>query len=262
MSSTFAPRVGFDWRGFITPAVKLLVLTCTGVFLVQTLVWLLESPATHDATVWINLHFGLVPLGPFPGLRIWQPVTYIFLHGGLWHLLINMLMLWMFGRELELVWGKKRFLNYFSICGVGAGILTILVKITPLLWGHRPGDTPTIGASGAIFGILIANAILFPDRRIWLFPLPLTIPMRPFVAVMGAIEFFGTLGAGGGDGVSHLCHLGGMLIGWLYLRRGSFLYRVRNEMADWKYQRNRKRFQVYMKKQKDEPPSRPDSWVN
>ena len=258
MSSTFAPRVGFDWRGFITPAVKLLVLICAGVFLVQTLVAILFPPY---ATAWLNHWFGLVPLGPIPGLRIWQPVTYIFLHGGLWHLLINMLMLWMFGRELELVWGKKRFLNYFFICGVGAGIITILVKVTPMLWGNRPYDIPTIGASGAIFGILIANAILFPDRRIWLFPLPLTIPMRPFVAVMGAVEFFGTLGAGN-DNVSHFCHLGGMLIGWVYLRRGSFLYRVRNEMADWKYQRNRKRFQVYMKKTKDEPPSRPDSWVN
>jgi len=258
MSSSFAPRVGFDWRGFITPAVKLLVMICAGVFLVQELVAILFPPY---ATAWLNHWFGLVPLGPIPGLRLWQPATYIFLHGGLWHLLINMLMLWMFGRELELVWGKKRFLNYFFICGVGAGIITILVKVTPMLWGNRPYDIPTIGASGAIFGILIANAILFPDRRIWLFPLPLTIPMRPFVAVMGAIEFFGTLGAGG-DGVSHFCHLGGMLIGWLYLRRGSFLYRVRNEMADWKYQRNRKRFQVYMKKTKDEPPSRPDSWVN
>ena len=258
MRSTFAPRVGFDWRGFITPAVKLLVLICAGVFLVQTLV---ADLFPSYATAWVNHWFGLVPLGPIPGLRLWQPVTYIFLHGGLGHLLINMLMLWMFGRELELVWGKQRFLNYFFICGVGAGIITVLVKVTPMIWGHRPDDTPTIGASGAIFGILIANAILFPDRRIWLFPLPLTIPMRPFVAVMGAVEFFGTLGSGG-DGVSHFCHLGGMLIGWLYLRRGSFLFRVRNEMADWRYERNRKKFQVYMKKEKEEPPSRPDSWVN
>jgi membrane associated rhomboid family serine protease len=259
MSSSYgAPRVSFDWRGFITPAVKLLVLICAGVFLVQTIAELIFG---IPARLWINYHLGLVPLGPIPGLRIWQPVTYIFLHGGLWHLLINMLMLWMFGRELELVWGKKRFLNYFFLCGIGAGIITILVKVAPMLWGVRPTDTPTIGASGAIFGILIANAILFPDRRIWLFPLPLTIPMRPFVAVMGAIEFFGTLGAGG-DGVSHLCHLGGMLIGWLYLRRGSLLYRVRNEVADWKYQQNRKRFEVYMRKKKDEPPSHPDHWVN
>ena len=87
------------------------------------------------------------------------------------------------------------------------------------------------------------------------------IPMRPFVLVMGAIEFFSTIRSGG-DNVSHFCHLAGMLVGWLYLRRGSFLFRVRNEMADWRYQRNRKKFEVFMKKQKDEPPSRPDHWVN
>jgi len=253
-----APRVRFDWRSFITPAVKYLVLTCAGVFLIQTLIEIFLPPS---ATSWFNHLFGLVPRGVIPGLRIWQPFTYIFLHGGVFHLLINMLMLWMFGRELELVWGKKRFTNYFFLCGVGAGLITILVKIVPLLWGHRPSDVPTIGASGAIFGILIANAILFPDRQIWLFPLPIMIPMRPFVAVMGAIEFFGTLGSGG-DNVSHLCHLGGMLVGWIYLRRGSFLFRVRNEVADWRYQRNRKRFEVYMKKNKNEPPSRPDHWVN
>jgi membrane associated rhomboid family serine protease len=259
MSSTFgAPRMRFDWRGFITPGVKLLVLICAGVFLAQELV-LLFLPVGVSAQI---LHWlGLVPLGFIPGLRIWQPVTYLFLHGGLLHLLVNMLMLWMFGRELELVWGKKRFLNYFFICGVGAGLITILVKFIPLLWGHSPSDVPTIGASGAIFGILIANAILFPDRQIWLFPLPVMIPMRPFVAVMGAIEFFSTLGSAG-DNVSHFCHLGGMLIGWIYLRRGSFLFRVRNEMADWRYQRNRKKFEVYMNKKNEEPPSRPDRWIN
>lgn len=259
MGTSFgAPRVRFDWRGFITPAVKLLILACTGVYLVQALVGLLLPVSS---TLWINYHLGLVPRGVIPGLRIWQPFTYLFLHGGLFHLLVNMLMLWMFGRELELVWGKRRFTNFFFLCGVGAGVITVLVKLLPLLWGHRPSDIPTIGASGAIFGILIANAVLFPDRQIWLFPLPIMIPMRPFVAVMAAIEFFGTLGAGG-DNVSHMCHLGGMLIGWLYLRRGSFLYRVRNEVADWKFQRNRKRFEVYMKKHKSEPPSSPDQWVN
>jgi membrane associated rhomboid family serine protease len=107
----------------------------------------------------------------------------------------------------------------------------------------------------------MANAILFPDRRIWLFPLPVTIPMRPYVAVMGAIEFFSTIGAGG-DAVAHICHLGGMLVGYLYLRRGSFLYSVRNSMSDWQNKRNRKRFDVYINKHKNEPPSRPDRWVN
>src|SRR5215467_1726753 len=259
MSSTYGGRrYNFDWRSFITPGVKLLVLICSGVFLVQTLAELLSPPVF----IWMLKWFGLIPGAVthlFPP-RLWQPFTYIFMHGGLWHLLINMLMLWMFGRELELVWGKKRFLNYFFVCGVGAGLITILVKFLQF-WGHTPPDIPTIGASGAIFGILIANAILFPERQIWLFPLPIMIPMRPFVAVMGAIEFFGTIGSGG-DGVSHFCHLGGMLVGWIYLRRSSFLYRVRNEVADWKYQRNRKRFEVYVKKNKSEPPSRPDHWVN
>ncbi len=172
-----------------------------------------------------------------------------------------MLMLWMFGRELELVWGKRRFLNYFLLCGVGAGVINVIVKTLPALWGHSPSNSATIGASGAIFGILIANAILFPDRRIWLIPFPVTIPMRPYVAVMGAIEFFATLGSGG-DSISHICHLGGMLVGWLYLRRGSFLYGFRNTVSDWQYKRNRKRFEVYMNKNKKEPPSRPDNWVN
>ena len=258
MRSTYdAPRVRFDWRGFITPGVKLLVLVCTGVFFLQTILELLFPPAY----AWFIHAFGLIPLGVIPGLRIWQPITYIFLHGGLLHILMNMLMLWMFGRNLEEVWGRKRFLNYFFICGIGAGVVTILVKFIPLLWGTRPSDIPTIGASGAIFGILIANAILFPDRQIWLFPLPIMIPMRPFVLVMGAIEFFSTFGSTG-DNVAHFCHLGGMLVGWLYLRRGSFLYRVRNEMSDWRYQRNRRKFEVFMKKQKDEPPSRGDHWVN
>jgi len=260
MGTRFASRrYNFDWRGFITPGVKLLVLICTGVFLVQTLVSLIADPKTEFH--YIIQIFGLVPSAFTHGLRFWQPFTYMFLHGGLFHILINMLMLWMFGRELELVWGKQRFLNYFFLCGAGAGLIEVIVKTIPVFFGKPPSDIPTIGASGAIFGILIANAVLFPDRRIWLLPLPITIPMRPYVAVMGAIEFFGTLGTGG-DNVSHICHLGGMLVGYLYLRRGSFLYNVRNSVTDWKLQRNRKRFEVFMKKHKDEPPSRPDSWVN
>jgi len=259
MSSTFgAPRVRFDWRGFITPGVKLLVLLCTGVFVLQTV---LEVFFPLTAAPWFIHLFGLIPRGVVPGLRVWQPLTYIFLHGGLMHLLVNMFMLWMFGRNLEEVWGKKRFLNYFFLCGVGAGLVTILVKFVPLFWGHQPSDVPTIGASGAIFGILIANAILFPDRQIWVLFFLVAIPMRVFVAIMAAIEFFSTFGSSG-DNVAHFCHLGGMLVGWLYLRRGSFLYRVRNEMADWRYQRNRRKFEVFMKKHKDEPPSRPDQWIN
>jgi membrane associated rhomboid family serine protease len=253
-----ARRYNFDWRGFITPGVKLLVLICSGVFLVQTLAEIFLGP--EGAYHLIIQKFGLIPDAVVHGLRVWQPFTYIFLHGGLFHLLINMLMLWMFGRELEQVWGKRRFLNYFVLCGVGAGLIEVVTKMLPFS-SKTSAMIPTIGASGAIFGILIANAILFPDRRIWLIPLPVTIPMRPYVAVMAAIEFFGTLSAGG-DGVSHLCHVGGMLVGYIYLRRGSFLYNVRNSVTDWKVQRNKKKFEVYMNKSKNEPPSRPDRWIN
>jgi len=122
MRTTFGGRrYNFDWRGFITPGVKLLVLICSGVFLFQTLVSLVADPRAEFH--YIIQIFGLIPSAFTRGLRIWQPFTYIFLHGGLFHLLINMLMLWMFGRELELLWGKKRFLNYFFICGVGAGLI-------------------------------------------------------------------------------------------------------------------------------------------
>jgi len=249
----------FDWRGFITPGVKLLVLVCAGVFLVQTLVGLLAGPLA--AYHYITQQFGLIPSAVTHGLRLWQPFTYIFLHGGLLHLLLNMLFLWMFGRDLEAIWGKRRFLNFFFLCGVGAGLINVLVKTIPVFFGRQPSDVPTIGASGAIFGVLIANAILFPDRRIWIFPLPVTIPMRPYVAAMGAIEFFGTLGSGG-DNVSHICHLGGMLVGYIYLRRSSFLYRTRNRYTDWQHQRARRRFEAYVRRHRDKPPSRPDHWVN
>jgi membrane associated rhomboid family serine protease len=263
MGTRFAARrYNFDWRGFITPGVKLLVFICTGVFLVQVLALLLLGVPAHN---WILKWFALIPEAVTHHLppRIWQPFTYMFLHDPtrISHILFNMLFLWMFGRDLELVWGKHRFLNYFCICGVGAGLIELIVKTIPVFFGGLASITPTIGASGAIFGILMANAVLFPDRRVWIFPLPVNIPMRPYVAAMGAIEFFSTLGAGG-DNVSHLCHLGGMLVGYIYLRRGSFLYNVRNTVTDWRLQRNRKRFEVFMKKHKDEPPSRPDSWVN
>lgn len=149
MSSSFSHRrYNFDWRGFITPGVKLLVLVCSGVFLIQTLIELFLGVG---AASWVNHYFGLVALGPLPGLRLWQPFTYIFLHGGIWHLLINMLFLWMFGRELELVWGKKRFLNFFFLCGVGAGLIEILVKVIPMSWGHVPSDIPTICSCRHVF---------------------------------------------------------------------------------------------------------------
>jgi membrane associated rhomboid family serine protease len=168
-------------------------------------------------------------------------------------------MLYMFGRELELAWGRNRFLQYYFLTGVGAGIIDVIVK-TSLFWGQPSADVATIGASGAIFGVLIACAILFPDRQVRMLIIPIQMSMRTFVIAMIVLEFLGTFGLGG-DNISHICHLGGMLVGYVYLRRGSFLYSVRNTVTDWKMQRNKRRFQVYMNKHKD-PPSRPNRWVN
>jgi membrane associated rhomboid family serine protease len=102
---------------------------------------------------------------------------------------------------------------------------------------------------------------MFPDRQIIMFPIPIKMTMRTYVIVMTVIEFLGTFGLGGSN-ISHICHFGGMLVGWVYLRRGSFLYNVRNSVSDWQNRRNRKRFEVYINKHKKEPPSRPDNWVN
>jgi membrane associated rhomboid family serine protease len=251
-------RVSFDF--YVTNGVKILLVANFAVFLVEAFVFYFYRVAGYN---WLLVRFGLVPSAVIPGLRIWQPFTYLFLHdiGDIWHILLNMFMLWMFGREVELVWGRDRFLRYYFLTGVGAGILNVIVKTIPALWTRQFSDVPTIGASGAIFGILIACAILFPDRRAYLFPIPVAIKMKWIVAIMAGFTFLGTLGLGEGS-ISHLCHLGGMLIGYLYLRRDSYLYRIRNEVSDWKFERNRKKFEVYVNKHKGDPPSRPDRWVN
>jgi membrane associated rhomboid family serine protease len=248
----------FSFNFFITPAVQWLLIANVAVYIFEILLQTFSGPSAYN---WFVGHFGLVPSAVVPGLRIWQPVTYMFLHDAstIWHILTNMFVLFMFGRELELAWGRNRFLQYYFLTGVGAGLINVIVKVS-LFWGQPGADIATIGASGAIFGVLLACAILFPDRQVIMFPIPIKMSMRTFVIIMTALEFLGTFGLGG-DNISHICHLGGMLVGYVYLRRGSFLYSVRNTVTDWKMQRNKKRFQVYMNKQK-EPPSRPDRWVN
>jgi len=249
----------FSFNLYVTPAIQWLLIANVAVYIFEIL---LNTFSGNAAYSWFIHAFGLVPSGVTHGLRLWQPFTYLFLHDAstIWHILANMFVLYMFGRELELVWGRNKFLQYYFLTGVGAGLINVLVKTVPVFWGQPLSDTPTIGASGAIFGVLLACAILFPDRQVILFPIPIKLSMRVFVLIMTALEFLGTIGLGG-DNVSHICHLAGMLIGYVYLRRGSLLYSVRNSVTDWKHQRNRKRFQVYMNKHKD-PPSRPDRWVN
>jgi membrane associated rhomboid family serine protease len=247
----------FDIGGYFPRAIKIICLVCVAVFFLQEISLLLFH--AQGWNFWL-LWFGLIPNDVTHGF-VWQLFTYLFLHDGILHILLNLLFLAMFGADLEHTWGTKKFFIYFFLCGVGAGLINVVVKTILDPHGLGTSLTPTIGASGAIYGILLANAVLLPHRQVWLFPLPVTVSMRIFVIVMGAIEFFGTIGSTG-DGISHVCHLGGMGVGYLYLRRGSFLYNFRNYFSDRKRRRLRKKFEVYVRDHNDKPPSRPDNWVN
>jgi len=154
--------------------------------------------------------FGLVPVFVLKRFWLWQPFTYLFLHGGLFHWLFNMFILWMFGRELETRWGTFEFLKYFFVTGVGAGLLVL--ALAPHSY------TPTIGASAAVFGFLAAFAMVFPDATMYLY---FVIPVKAWqaAALFAFIEFFAGM-EGGGAGISRFAHLAGMAIGFLYLRLG------------------------------------------
>ncbi|HEY4684314.1 MAG TPA: rhomboid family intramembrane serine protease [Candidatus Acidoferrales bacterium] len=248
-----------NWGGLLTPAIKALLIANAAVFLLQTLVRLFFGGQAEFALIQL---FGLVPRGVTHGLRFWQPFTYLFLHGGLWHVLLNMLVLWMFGSDLERSWGRRRFFTYYFLTGAGAAVINIVVKTLSDPAGIGSSLQPTIGASGAIFGILLASALVFPDRQVWLIPFPVTLPMRIYVFIIGAIAFFGSLGASG-DNISHISHLGGMIFGFAYLRGNLWWYRLRNNFYDWKRQRLRRKFEVYMRERDGERGDRrPGGWVN
>jgi membrane associated rhomboid family serine protease len=258
MGAYSSSRIRFDWHRHFTPAVRGLIVANCGVFVAMKLASLAFGPEGERKLIeW----FGLMPFGVVHGLRFWQLATYLFLHAGVWHLLMNMLTLWFFGPDLERVWGTRRFLTYYFVTGIGAAACVVLVNVIPEWLGHEPRLSVTIGASGALFGILMACAILFPDRQVWLIPFPIMLPMRMFVLLWGAIAFFSSL-EGASDGVSHIAHLGGLLVGYLYLRRGSLFFTVRNRYSDWTQRRLRRKFEVYQREHRDEPPSNPSRWVH
>ncbi|HTZ32253.1 MAG TPA: rhomboid family intramembrane serine protease [Methylomirabilota bacterium] len=258
MSRDFRMEYRFNWRREFSPAIRWLIVANCAVFVGMKI----ASMATSgDADRFFALWFGLIPTLVVPGLRVWTLATYLFLHATFWHLLFNMFTLWMFGRDLEPVWGPRRFLFYYFLTGIGAGVCVVLANLLPAMWGQPQPVTVTVGASGAIYGILMACGLLFPDRQVWLIPLPVMISMRMFVLIWGAIAFFSTL-EGPGTGISHVAHLGGLLVGYVYIRRGSFFYTARNQWTDWKQRRLRKKFEVYMRDHRNEPPSGPGRWMN
>jgi membrane associated rhomboid family serine protease len=242
----------FNFRSYFSdalpPGLRGLLIANVAVFLLQ---WATQGTRMDEV-------FNLLSLQPIAVVRlffVWQLVTYMFLHGGVWHILWNMLALWMFGRELESTWGTRRFLKFYFFCGIGAGMFVVLAN-------YLVGDprTSTIGASGAIYGILIASAMLWPNRVIYfnfLFP----IKMKWFVAIVGAIAFLGSFNPR--SGVSDVAHLSGMLFGYLYLKTPTVhgfhpLEAANDRYRAWKLARAKKKFQVYLRKQR---PDR-DPWVH
>jgi membrane associated rhomboid family serine protease len=201
-------RYRFSFGYGLTPVVKNLMIIMGALFLLQML-----------ARGWIEFHLGLVPLLVWRKYFVWQLLTYIFLHGGISHILFNLLALWMFGGELENYWGPKKFLFYFLFCGIGAGICTVV--LTP------SGIIPVIGASGAIYGLLLAFGWLFPDRRIYIYFL-FPIPAKYFVIIFGLIELISSI-EGTGGGVAHLTHLGGLLFGLFYMAYPAIRQKLRRE---------------------------------
>lgn len=189
----------------------------------------------------------LIPVEVVKNFFIWQLVTYLFLHGSIGHILWNMLALWMFGADIEGVWGTRRFLQFYFFCGIGAGICVVLANFL-LPWGNPV--VPTIGSSGAIYGILMAYAMLYPDRTI-LFGFLIPIKVKYFVLIIGAIAFLSSFQAN--SGVSEFAHLGGLLFGYLFMKAPRMQFdpalSMRRQFREWQLRRARRKFQVYLRKQ-------------
>ena len=220
--------------GELTPAIKLLIIVNVVAFLAS-----LVMPT-------LKLLFGLSPTSVVEQFTIYQLVTYMFLHGDVGHILFNMLSLWMFGTDLEKRWGTRFFTKYYFVTGVGAAIVTTVWALSPLPFADQLAYSVVIGASGAVYGLLLAYGMYFPHRTILLF---LLFPVQAKYAVMifGAMAFIFSLGAGGG-GVAHTAHLGGLAVGYVYLtslRRGGPLQELKYRWLRWKMTRARSRFDVY-----------------
>lgn len=217
--------------GPITPAVKWIIWANVGMFLATLALPVIFAP------------LGLSPAMVVERGWIWQPVTYMFLHAGAMHILFNMLGVWMFGVELERMWGTKFFLRYYAVTGIGAAVTTMAVSFLPFEFSESVYASLTVGASGALYGILLAFAIYYPNRPI-LMMLLFPVPAKYFVIIIGALSFLT-----GGGGVAHAAHFGGLLFGYLYLRKGrsggSLSAEVKYRYLKWKMNRLRRKFDVY-----------------
>jgi membrane associated rhomboid family serine protease len=244
-----------------TFAVKWLIIANTVVYLFMLLLGAVSPGLAATLTVLT----ALVPYNVAHGW-IWQLVTYSFQHAGLFHILFNMLTLWMFGAQLEMGWKHRRFLEFYFYCVIAAALTTVSVAYLGTIGtfgflGISP-ETMTVGASGGIYGVMMAFALLYGNQEFMMFPLPVSIKAKYLVAILILISLVGALQGMGtghrGESVAYFAHLGGALFGWVYIRflpqRGILLassegsFGIRNRYQKWKRRRMAKKFEVYMSK--------------
>jgi len=239
--STAPPNYTFSVPGF-TRAVKVLIIITCAVFVLQYA----DQALNASLIEWFALVPGLVLRG-----QVWRLASYLFLHASLSHLFWNMFALWMFGVWAEEGLGARRLYQLYFVCGIGGGVVDVLAH--HLL---QPGvPSYTIGASAAIYGVLLAVGMMFPDRPVFLLLPPVTVKVKWLVLFYGALEFLFTLHGEGSDGVAHFAHLGGMLFAFLFLRMGGASFGLTGSYDKWRRRQMQKRFEVYMNKRDRRPPS-------
>jgi len=192
---------------------------------------------------WLQEYLGLVPALVLRQFWVWQLATYMFLHGGVFHILFNMLALWMFGAELERIWGTRYFLKFYFVTGTGAGVLTVIFSLLPFAFAQQVQHSVIIGASGAIYGLLLAYAMYFPDRPILM--IVFWVPAKLCVAILGGIALLTSFSEAGGT--ANATHVFGLLVGYLFLKGARIhpISEVKYRYLKWKINRVRKKFDVY-----------------
>jgi len=218
----------YFFGGPVTRTVKFLIIINIAIYVLQVLLHLMGSN-------FLDFYFGLIPVRVTQDLMLWQFVTYMFLHGGPFHILFNMLTLFMFGNELERYWGTRRFVNYYFITGIGAGLCSWVVAM------HR--WEIIIGASGAIYGLLLAYGVTYPNRIVYVnFLLP--IKVKWLVLIMGAMAFLSSI-SGSEPGVASIAHLGGMVIGYVVLKGKDWMDRYRFFNEQRQREQLKRQFEIY-----------------
>jgi membrane associated rhomboid family serine protease len=202
-------RPQFGGFTFFPPVIKYVIIANVIVYMLQQLLTGGFTMNGEPLSYWFKTTFYLMPIDE--GFMPWQLVSYMFLHGGFWHIFMNMLMLWMFGVEVEYTWGTRKFLVFYFVCGISAGLANLFVA--PLF----AEAAPTIGASGSVYGVLMAFGMMFPNRLIYIYFM-IPVKAKYMIAFLFALEFMsGFFGGEAGSGVAHFAHLGGAVVAIIWV---------------------------------------------